>query len=73
VTSDEPESIGRVTQSKKITFSIVRDPEGTTMEAYGISAIPRTLIIDKDGIVQVDITGGEGIEQFKEKLKKVGL
>ena len=73
ITSDELDSIKRVKKAKSVTFPVLRDPEDKISEKYGIIGIPRTLIVDKDGMVRVDITGEGEFEQFKEHLKKVGL
>lgn len=73
ITSDEDASIKRVKEKKKVTFTILKDADDKVSEKYGISGIPRTLVIDKDGVVKVDIEGGEEYDKFVEALKKVGL
>ncbi|MBI5834127.1 MAG: TlpA family protein disulfide reductase [Armatimonadetes bacterium] len=44
-----------------------------TDKAYGITAIPRTLFIDRDGVVQADTTGLHDAEEMKESLAKIGI
>ena len=73
ITSDDLDSIRRVKRTKKVTFTVLRDAENKVSEAYGVNAIPRTVIVDKDGIVRDDITGAEDFNQFQDRLKKVGL
>lgn len=73
ITSDEDASIKRVKESKKVTFAILKDPDDKVADKYKVSGIPRTLIVGRDGIVKVDIDGGEEYDKFVEALKKVGL
>lgn len=73
ITSDDDASIRRVRAAKKATFGILKDADDKVSELYKVTGIPRTLIIDKDGVVQADFLGGRGFEAFKEALKKVGL
>lgn len=73
ITSDEVASIRSVRSKQKATFTFLRDPDDKVSEAYGVSGIPRTLVVDKDGVVRADLLGGHGYEQFVAELKKVGL
>ena len=53
------------------------DPESeagsATDKAYGITAIPRTIFIDKDGIVRADTTGYHSAEAMAASLAKIGI
>lgn len=73
ITQDEAESIARVKKAQKATFTILADPDGKVGDKFEVTGMPRTLIIDKDGVIKVDLEGGEDYEGFKAALKKVGL
>ena len=49
------------------------DAARTVDKAYGITAIPRTLYIDKDGVVRADTTGLHSADDMRESLAKIGL
>ncbi len=42
-------------------------------EKYQVMSIPRTLIIDKKGIIRADVEGSMDFNEFRNELKKVGL
>ncbi len=73
ITSDEADSIKKVKAQHKATFNIVIDADNKVADKFGVSAMPRTLLIDKNGVVQVDLEEGKEYEEFVAELKKVGL
>ena len=73
ITSDTDASIKKVRAAKRVTFTVLKDADDKVSEQYRVSGIPRTLIIDKDGVVQADVIGSRGFDAFKEALAKVGL
>jgi hypothetical protein len=56
-----------------LTYRLARDADDLVAAKYQVEAIPRTLIIDKKGIVRADIVGGREYAEFRQELKKVGL
>jgi peroxiredoxin len=40
-----------------LTFPVLLDPEGKTYKLYGLTGVPETLILDKDGTVIQKIIG----------------
>ncbi|MBI4688223.1 MAG: TlpA family protein disulfide reductase [Nitrospirae bacterium] len=44
-------------EKNSLTIPALRDPEHDVARAYGITGIPETFIIDKDGIVRAKIIG----------------
>ena len=53
---------------KPLPFPVLLDGDGKTLEAYGINAVPTTLLIDPDGNLVKD--GDERMLEEKLKLKQ---
>jgi len=51
----------------------MHDPNNAVALKYRVEGIPRTLLIDRKGIVRADLVGGRGLEELREELKKIGL
>jgi thiol-disulfide isomerase/thioredoxin len=51
VTNDE-EDLGAFLKRWPVSGWIALDPEGETLKAYGVEAIPRTVLVDSKGIVR---------------------
>ena len=69
LTDGQRETIARAKDyiSKKgYTFPVFFDEDYNSVDEYYIVSIPRTLIIDRDGTVICDITGGVTEETFDE-------
>lgn len=65
---EDPETIRTFLREEPIDAQVVMDPEGAAAAAYRVDAIPHTVIIGRDGIVQaVHVGAGEGMEA---KLRK---
>jgi len=72
------EDAKKAVEEDKLTFPVLwADASSAEMQqisnAYGISGIPRLLLIDANGIVQADLTGYHEKAQLVEALAKVGL
>jgi thiol-disulfide isomerase/thioredoxin len=52
----------------KITAPIVLDPESEIAEAYQTTAIPQTILIGKDGRIEVVHIGFDGVDTFRQQL-----
>jgi len=52
----------------KITAPIALDPESEIAEAYQTTAIPQTILIGKDGRIEVVHIGFEGLDTFRQQL-----
>ena len=57
-------------KEQKVTFPVLRDTERKASAAFSVTAIPRVLIIGKDGTVAADFTGMKSEEELKEALAK---
>lgn len=65
---EDAETIRQFLVEEPIDAPVVMDTEGTASAAYSVEAIPHTVIIGRDGIVQaVHVGAGEGMEA---KLRK---
>ena len=65
---EDPETIRMFLAEESIDAAVVMDTEGTASAAYRVEAIPHTVIIGREGIVQaVHVGAAEGMEA---KLRK---
>lgn len=66
--SSEPkiEDIVKFAKKKKMTYQVLHDPKKETAKAYQARAIPRTILIDRNGIVVKVWQGWSGDEEAKE-------
>lgn len=54
---------------KAITFTQVLDPEDAIAEKFDVSAIPTSVLIDRDGVVQAYHIGFAGKEAYKKEIE----
>ena len=54
-----------------VTFTQVMDTDGAIGEAYGVTGIPTTVLIDREGVVQSYGVGFSGEEAYDEKIRRV--
>lgn len=60
-----------------ITFPILLDPTGKTAALYGITALPATFILDRNGKIQEKVAGGkdwsseENLKIFETLLSEI--
>ena len=50
------------------SFSVLIDPEGKIAAAYGVTDVPRTYVIDRNGVVRYRILGGATQEMLKKLI-----
>lgn len=65
---EESDEIKDFLKKVKITVPIVLDPESKIADAYQTEAIPQTILIGKDGRIEVVHVGFEGLDQFRQQL-----
>lgn len=58
--------LARFAKKKKMTYSVLHDEKKEVSKAYQASAIPRTILIDKSGVVVKVWKGWSGDEEAKE-------
>ena len=54
------------------SYPILMDHDGRVYDAYEVSALPQTFVIDRDGRVVVSRTGIVGRDQMEQELKSAG-
>ncbi|MHC4560672.1 MAG: TlpA family protein disulfide reductase [Planctomycetota bacterium] len=54
---DTPAVADRLVAKQKYTFPILMDPENKTSKAYGLTGVPETYIIDKQGVLREKFLG----------------
>ena len=52
-----------------IRYPILLDPDGATARAYGVQALPQTLLLDRQGIVRGKIVGEATAEVFEGQVR----
>jgi len=57
--NDSPANGAMMARKKGYTFPILMDPEGTTGQAYGITGVPETYIVDRNGILREKVIGAD--------------
>lgn len=57
VVSQELEQAGRLARQLDLTFPILRDPGGENAERYGVTVVPTTFLIDRDGVLREGFMG----------------
>jgi peroxiredoxin len=54
---DEPASGGELAAALKLTFPVLIDPGDRTAQAYGLTGVPETFIVDKEGVLREKYIG----------------
>jgi len=68
--ADVTNTVGKFVRAKKVSYPVIISND-KLIEAYGgISNIPSTFIINKDGTVSEKILGGKSKDEFKAAVKK---
>ncbi len=65
---EQADDINDFMKKVKITVPIVLDPESKIAGAYQTEAIPQTILIGKDGRIEVVHVGFEGLDKFRQQL-----
>jgi len=54
---DEPAAGDKLTEAFKLTFPVLIDPGDKTAQAYGLTGVPETFIVDKAGVLREKYIG----------------
>ena len=73
INDEDKATVQQFVNQQKLTFTNLLDSQGTTARAYKVTAIPRVILIDKDGKIVKDITGysKENEKILKELIEKL--
>ena len=66
---ENPTTINRTVKTRKLDLTVAMDANGEVSDAYRASSIPRTVVIDREGIIQWGHTGYT--KGFSEELARV--
>jgi len=67
---EKPKEIKEFLERLKMTLPVVMDEDGKAADAYHTEAIPQTVLIGKDGRVEVVHIGFAGLDEFKQDLNE---
>jgi len=70
-TNDKPFDSQSFVAKYGITYPVVMDLDGAIGSAWGVTGIPATFFIDKNGTVQKSIVGASTQAQFEDYLKSI--
>lgn len=72
INDEDKEAVEKFVKENKLTFPTLLDKGGKAAQAYKVQAIPRVLLIDKQGKIIKDITGyrEENEKILKEAIEK---
>jgi thiol-disulfide isomerase/thioredoxin len=70
-TNDKPFDTQSFASKYGITYPVVMDLDGSIGSTWGVTGIPTTFFIDKNGAVQDSIVGASTQAQFEDKLKSI--
>ena len=70
-TNDKPFDTQGFVGKYGIAYPVVMDLDGSIGSAWGVTGIPTTFFIDKDGNVQDSIVGASTQAQFEAKLESI--
>lgn len=73
VSNEDRATVEAFIKAQNVTFTILLDPRHVTDRAYRVVAIPRTLIIDREGKVYADFTGVQPEAVLRSKLAELGI
>ncbi len=67
-TGEEAEEVEEFLKEKELSLNVILDPEGTIASAFAADAIPQTLLIGKDGVIESTHIGFVGEEALRQRL-----
>ena len=69
VTNEDRATVAEFLKMNSFDMPIYRDPFGLAWQAYGVDAIPHTVVIDRDGKIVYDEIGADA-PSLKEAVTK---
>jgi thiol-disulfide isomerase/thioredoxin len=69
--ADQRDKVAAFLNERSLTFTQVLDPDGTLGARFGVSAIPTTILVDAQGVVQAYTVGAHSKEDYTANIDKV--
>jgi len=66
---EKPERVRKFMADKEWSFNVPMDTDGSIAQAYGVTGIPHSVIIDKQGIIRHIHVGFGGAKQYEAQLR----
>lgn len=73
VTADEPVLVERFLTNGGYTLPCLMDATGAISERYQVASLPRTIVLDADGLVAWDVVGEVDMSALRDTLGTLGL
>jgi len=70
---DEEKEVREYLENTGITFPVLWDKDSEVFSAYRVEAIPRTLLVDREGVVREDLTGLQAEGKIRMLLYLLGI
>jgi thiol-disulfide isomerase/thioredoxin len=72
VTADEPVLVKRFLSNGGYTLPCLMDPTGLVSERYEVALLPRTIVLDAQGLVAWDVEGEVDMSALRDTLGTLG-
>ena len=73
VTADEPVLVQRFLENGGYTLPCLMDTTRLVSERYEVASIPRTIVLDAEGLVAWDVEGEVDMSALRDTLGTLGL
>lgn len=66
-----PQEVEEFAKAFKMTFPITLDTKGQVIDAYGVRAMPTSILVDREGIIRARWQGSITGDQLEERLRLI--
>ncbi|MCY9667536.1 TlpA family protein disulfide reductase [Paenibacillus alginolyticus] len=70
-TEENADSVPAFVKDYGLTFPVVLDEEGTTMQTYQVVAYPTTYLLDSNGVIREKFQGAINYDMMKQAVSKI--
>lgn len=70
---EKPETAAAYMKKYGYSMTTLLDPDGSTAQRYGVSAIPVMVVVGRDGKVAAHLTGAHGESTMRAALERAGI
>ncbi len=68
---DSQETVEQFVRERKISYPVLLDPLSITLDKYGVSAVPKTFFIDRQGKVKMAVAGEMPWAAFEKTVEEL--